>query len=288
MLLLQKRYAAANPHALQLVPDRHSGDLGLEAFSHDGSVYQCYAAQEPISIPECYAKQRDKLTADLAKLRAKSTDLAGLLGAVVIKRYVFMVHRHDARQLITHANVKAAEVVGWGLPFIAADFYIVIETLDNYAVEQKELHAVPAPIVEATPVDDEFASIWAESNMSLMDTAAAKLEKIIPSDNTRAAVLSSLLNQYLEGDNALEKLKATSPDSYQAVLRSRSSKEGMLVLEHPPTEQDSHANLKIIADELSVELRGTANLDKATADKFAWAAVTDWLMRCPLDFGGAE
>ena len=47
--LLQKRYSAKNTHALQLVPARHQGDLGLEAFSHDGFGYQCYAAEEPLS-----------------------------------------------------------------------------------------------------------------------------------------------------------------------------------------------------------------------------------------------
>jgi len=287
-MLLQKRYSVVNPHALQLVPDAHSGDLGLEAFSHDGHAYQCYAAQEPLSTKDRFKKQRDKLTRDLNKLKNKSSDVQALLGQVVIEKYVFLVHRHDSKNLITHANTKAKEVASWGLPFISQDFYIVVETLDNYAVEQQSLHVVPVPLIEASPVEEESAAAWAEENASLMDTASAKLERIISSVPTRELVLSSLLTQYLEGDNSLEKLKATSPDAYQAVLRSRSHKESLLILEHPPTESNVHTDLSKIADELAANLATDANLDRSIAEKLAWAAVADWLMRCPLDFGVTE
>lgn len=286
MMLLQKRYAAVSPHALQIVPDAHQGDLGLEAYSHDGHAYQCYAAQEPLSIKDCYEKQRDKLTRDLNKLKNKSSEVRALLGAVSIKKYVFMVHRHDSKSLIAHANEKALEVAGWGLPFISEPFSIVVETLDSYAVEQHAIHAVPAPLIESIPVEEGEATAWAVENATLLDTAVVKLDRIISRPSVRDTVLSALLTQYLEGDNSLERLKSKSPDAYRAVLRSRMHKENMLVLEHPPSISDSHATLKQIADELAEDLRTVANLDKEMAEKFAWAAAADWLMRCPLDFGG--
>jgi hypothetical protein len=144
MLLLQKRYTAHNPHALQLVPDRTHGDLGLEAFSHDGSAYQCYAAEEPTGA--CYEKQRDKLTRDLGKLQSNSAQLKVMLGTVKFRTYVFMVHRSDDRLLIDHASTKTAEVLGWALDFIDPSFSIVVETLDSHIAEQKLIHALPAQL----------------------------------------------------------------------------------------------------------------------------------------------
>jgi len=285
MMLLQKRYSVVSPHNLQIVPDAHQGDLGLEAFTHDGHAYQCYAAQEPLSVKDCYEKQRNKLTRDLNKLKKKSVDITALLGNVTLEKYVFMVHRHDSKSLITHANEKAAEVVSWGLPFISNGFSIVIETLDSYAAEQHTIHAVPSPLIEAVPLVDGERDAWTAENATLLDTAIKKLDRITSSAGTRDSVVDALLTQYLEGDNSLERLKSTSPDAYQAVLRSKSHKETLLVLEHPPSAIDTQATLSKIADELAEDLREVANLDKAMAQKLAWAAAADWLMRCPLDFG---
>ena len=68
---LQLIQMAFGSDKVQPVPARHKGDLGIEAFTHDGHALQCYAVQEPVSTKERYEKQRDKLTTDLGKLRAE-------------------------------------------------------------------------------------------------------------------------------------------------------------------------------------------------------------------------
>ncbi|CAH0178245.1 hypothetical protein [Plantibacter cousiniae (nom. nud.)] len=286
MLLLQQRYSIKEPHSLQLVPDTHQGDLGLEAFSHSGHAYQCYAAKEPLSVAACFEKQRDKLTRDLAKLKAKSVELHAMLGVVQIRRYIFLVHRHDSRHLITHAQIKAAEVLSWELPFIDPTFAIVVETLKDYALEQEAVHAIPAPLVQIVPVAEEIKESWSAKNDALVKTAESKLGAIIAGKVSREKTLSVLLGQYLDGENALENLRVSSPDAYRIAVQTRSIKEGLLVLEHPPSNDAVQANLVTVAHELRDDLeRANALLDRATAEKLAWAAVCDWLMRCPLDFG---
>lgn len=287
--LLQRRYATTNPHALQLVPDRHNGDLGLEAFSHDGHAYQCYAAQEPLTTKQCYEKQRDKLTTDLGKLQARSSDVGALLGNVVIRRYVYLVHRHDSRQLITHAQSKSSDVVGWRLPFISDEFCVVIETDDDYRNEREDILAVPQALVDpVTPTPNDIAE-WIGGNASLRDTAVEKLSRIEPSANTIEVVVSALLNQYLQGENALEQLKQSVPEGFASVLKTKSHKEDLLVLQHPPTTANSTTRLSTIATELVDELRlAYPLLDKQLAETLAWSTVAEWLMRCPLDFGDSD
>lgn len=285
ILLLQKRYSMLNAHSLQLVPDRHQGDLGIEAFAHDGIAYQCYAAEEPLSVNERYEKQRDKLTTDLGKLRSNKQQFEEMLRAVSIHRYVFIVHQHDSRKLISHAASKAVEVRSWDLPYIADAFSIVIETADDYAVERAAIHAVPSPLVQAIDLDSGSKEDWSAQNPDLRSTALEKLSKITGSEATRERVLDSLINQYLQGENALERLRAVVPDVHREILYAKAQREDLLVLEYPSGGDATQATLAEIAKDFSVLLRADYPvLSEQVSSTLAWSAVADWLMRCPLDF----
>lgn len=289
ILLLQMRYAANSPHSLQLVPDRHQGDLGLEAFSLDGAAYQCYAAQEPLSVDDCFARQRDKLTTDLGKLKSNATTIAAMLGGVLLNRYVFLVHRHDSRFLITHATKKATEVVQWGLPYIDPAFRIVIETDDAYAFERRTIHAIPTPLVEVPDIEPPQQQAWVASNLGLQAKAVEKLEKVHKSATTVENVVESLTLQYLKGENALERLRAVVPDAHRSIIAATSQREQLLALEYPPGVNDNPGKMAEIARNFSQSLLSEFPiLNSATADLLAWSAVADWLMRCPLDFEDAS
>lgn len=289
VLLLQKRYAAHNSHSLQLVPDRHQGDLGLEAFSHDGFVYQCYAAEEPLTVAGCYEKQRDKLTTDLKKLRDREKEVASLLGSIVVHRYVFMVHRHDSRMLISHAHSKAADVRSWDLSFVDKDFSIVVETDDDYASEREAVHALPKEIIESTKPTEADQAAWGTDNVDLHGTVLKKLDRVTKSNSTRDQVMAALISQYLQGENALERLKHVVPETHRGLLAAKAHREELLVLEHPPETNGSHGALAVIARELADSLQSDfPTLTKKLAETLAWSAVADWLMRCPLDFEEAN
>lgn len=286
MALLSRRYAKVNPHAFQTVPDKDQGDLGMEAFSHDGAVYQCYAAEEPLSVAQLYEKQRDKMSTDLSKLLNKKDEVQKLLSRSKIKKYVFIVPRFDSKRLVLHANTKANDVLSWKLPFIHSDFRIVIETLDNYQTESLEINQLPLPLVPLEPLGPEESRVWSDGNKSLLETATSKIAAVADSAATVELIVEALLKQYLEGENALQRLREVAPESYQNVLSARSNKESLLVLEHPPSTLASPVSLSAITDELAANFsRDNPNFNGALADKLAWAAVSDWLMRCPLDFG---
>lgn len=287
LLLLGRRWSVLAPHSLQRVPDRHQGDLGLEAFSLHGHGYQCYAAEEPLTTQACYEKQRDKLTSDLRKLRDRQAEVGALLGTVALHRYVFLVPRHDSRRLIEFANEKAQEVKSWGLPFIADDFTIVIETAADYAAEQAHLHNIPKPLIVPVPTEPEEAKAWADEHDDLRQEAQGKLQKIIPSDATVDAVLESLIGQYLAGENALERMRIASPDGYAALLAKKAHQERLLVLKYPTSSgTPNQGSLTEISDDVANELRDVNPLvDGSLAQTLAWSSIADWLMRCPLDFG---
>jgi len=281
-MLLHKRYA---DHSLQEVPDRHRGDLGIEAFSHDGCAFQCYAALEPLSTQDLYEAQRDKLTGDLNKLQKNKVELKKILGDLKIERYVFMVHRLDSRFLLEHTVNKVADVVAWGLDFIHPDFKIVVVTDDHYPVERASIVAVPVPLVISEPVTEERVTSWAGDNPSLLDDAARKFGKLGLTGDGLSSALDSLTYQYLDGENALLRLRERYPDHWTAAQVCRSRREMRLPLEFPASSNTSMHVVTEVADALRDEIaRDAPSISGAIADTIAWATVADWIMRCPLDF----
>lgn len=59
--LLLKRHYGTN---YQGVSDEDGGEYGIEGFSLDSCVYQCYAAKEPVTTEELYKNQSNKITRD--------------------------------------------------------------------------------------------------------------------------------------------------------------------------------------------------------------------------------
>ncbi|WP_142401144.1 hypothetical protein [Mycobacterium marinum] len=282
--LLRVRYAN---HQLQEVPDRDRGDLGLEAFTHDGVAFQCYAAEEPLDVKELYEKQRDKLTKDLNKLNRpdKRADLIALFNDVRIHTYVLMVPRHASKELVKHAQAKAQEVRGWKLPFIADNFNITIETDENYECERDQIWSIPPQLIDDRPIEGSEIEKWREQNEPLLVDAERKLGALGLAGKGLSVVQHTLLTQYLQGENMLTSLRRSFPDGWQAVARVKSTKEDLLALEYPPGEAESLADVKAIAEELATEIcRAAPTVDQLSARVLAWSAVADWIFRCPLDF----
>jgi hypothetical protein len=261
--LLRMRYAN---HNLVEVPDRHNGDLGLEAFTHDGVAFQCYAAKEPLSTNSLYEHQRDKLTTDLGKLQKNKLKLSRLLNGVEVHRYVFLVHRHDSKELVIHAQTKASEVRAWGLPFIRDDFAITVETDDHYAQERNRMTSIPSQLVEATPADEQVLTEWGDENADMLEDARRKLVNI----GIRGAGLDNYLVQlsgmFLRGENGL-------------------AKESMLSLEYPPGSTNNGTDVTRIVKDVAAEIvRDSGGVPPNLANTLAWSMVADWILRCPLDF----
>jgi hypothetical protein len=283
MALLRLHHGA---HELHEVPDRHGGDLGLEAYASNGCAYQCYAALEPLSTSELYESQRNKLTIDLTKLKNKEADVARLLGSVVIRRYMFMIHRHDSHKLVQHANTKAAEVKTWGLAFVADDFEIVVITDDAFPRERASILGLREVLIDVTIGSAGDLETWTSENQGLVATANRKLAVLSLLPQTREKYLEQLLQQYLDGENALSRIRDKYPDQWQAAIRCKCSKENRLVLEHGELlDSPSAGQLTKLVRELTDDLRSAVPpMDIELAKSLAWASLADWLMRCPLDF----
>lgn len=286
-LLLARRHYGADQ--VQDVPARHGGDLGIEAFTFSGRAFQCYAPVEPLSTAERYEKQRDKLSTDLRKLNTKQKELKELLGDVKIGNYIFLVPIFDSAQLVKHASTKAEEVRGLCLPFLASDFKITVATDSMYAQERSEILARAATLVDMDMASDHAVGSWIAGNTQLTATILAKLGKLSLAEQAQKSYMEQLVNQFLDTENALDRLREKYPDQWEAATSARVRKERKLVLEYPPESVQTRADIASVVKSLKEDFtKQVPALDEPFIDTMSWGSIADWLMRCPLDFESNE
>jgi len=76
------------------------GDFGIEGFTKQGKVFQCYCPDEQYSTNELYIKHRDKITKDLKKLQRYEKQLKKYLGNVKIKIWYFVTPLYGKNKII--------------------------------------------------------------------------------------------------------------------------------------------------------------------------------------------
>ena len=290
ILLLKRRYGATG---FQEIPDRDCGDYGLEGFARDGSVYQCYAAEEPISTGDLYAKQRNKITKDLNKFKDNKDGLIKIFGPTKISRWVLVVPRWESKDLLKHAEKKAEEIRNANLPHVADDFFIHIVTEEYFAVERQSLLDVGLAKIQVDPDELKTATgeDWSEENDDLVKELDRKIEILNPrlDKNSLVRLRGNFIRHYIEGQNVLEKLHSEYSDLYVAVKRLKSNRKKFLetssqIPTGTPADTFNRA-LSKFKNELTDEVKGLSN---NTIETLSYEAVSDWLLRCPLDFPAKE
>jgi len=286
LTLLRLRYRV--PGEFEHVPASDQGDLGIEGFSHDGCVYQCYAPQGPLTISARYERQRDKLTEDLGKLENHQAELLAIMGGTSIHVYVFMTPIHDSRRLNSHAKMKAAEIRSKGMPHCALDFDVVIHTEADYLAECAELISLGLTKRHLTPVSLPARAVqqYVGLNPSLIATIDGKLARLRGiSDDEKTSLRTALLTRKLSADNKLDEIRGLDAMAWERLQELRATKEKSLEIECLLSQVEP----QVLLNETSASYRGTLKegltfLTDSDALDIAWGTTTDWLAECPLDF----
>jgi len=283
--LLQDRHGSIN---LQKVPAKHSGDGGLDYYcTSEAVVYQCYAVQEPIDVPARAAKQKTKITTDIGKLCKAGGVAANLFKLKPISRWILAVPKHDSREVNGHAATKAEQVRNMGLAHIAPDFDILIHDRDDFDEESwKRRAGLRARLrLAIAPATDQDVADIETSSVDLVDNLRRKLAK-----RTRAASdleddVDVALRSFIEYQNALDFLRANAPEAHEEIVALTSQRLKRLKLVGAKASENAANILELELDSLTASFKErVANLDPDAAQELAFGVVSEWLMRCPLDF----
>jgi hypothetical protein len=282
--LLLRRYGAD----LVAIPDRQGGDLGLEAFSRDGCAFQCYAAEEPLSVEHLTDKQRDKITRDLNKFVTNETDLLQIFGPTRIKHWILMVPRYESRRLLEHNERKASEIRAKKLSHVEMEFYVSVQDEKLLAVELQELvkagsARVHLPTYHPTPQE---VQAWAATSVGFAQNIERKVAKLptLRTPEIRNSYRDEMIKRFIAGENLVRHLQETFPILHEKVVEVKRGRESLLEVERGIHGGPAHAiisdNIRIYRERLADTVKG---FTESSLDELAWEAVADWLARCPLD-----
>lgn len=270
------------------------GDYGIEGYTADtGWAFQCYCPEKHYERTELYEKQRDKITGDLGKLKDYQSELQARLGNTKIARWVFVTPEVDRNALLAHAKKKEAEVRGWNLPILTADFTVLLHDGDHYLVEINEVRTAAG---EALVFDDAVPALAAltgqqeQYEQNVHRKSGCRLaDKAQKTDFTaRVQQLSQrTIEQFLEADGYFRRIASASPMTHVRLVR--------LINEYEQHVIETSATWSGTAEELTTQVReGLAKLvsaelgpefDMANALKVARYMTARWLAVCELDYG---
>ena len=281
--LLSLRYGVA----YQPVPDRDRGDFGIEGFTSGGEVFQCYAAQDPLSPRDLYEKQRDKMTADLNKLERNINAIRQLTSPATIKCWVLLVPRCDTKDIIMHGSVKGDEFRAKALPGVDVDFFVRILTDDDFAPEKQQLTDAAATLLPAPPADatEEEARAWETDEPEATGTLRRKIANLphVPSSD-RESLRMELVKRHLHAADTEDQLRRTQPQMWERLDVEKKQREQTLAVEHLAGTSDEQRTITREVQEMRSLLESAfPSLGGGWANGLAWGIVADWLIRCPLD-----
>jgi hypothetical protein len=282
--LLQVRHGALNVHR---IPSAHKGDLGIDFYCTAESVaYQCYAVEEPVDIVTRSDRQKKKITTDLGKLLKNAKEVSKLFLGKPIKHWALIVPLHDSKEMNFHCSKKTSDFRTAGHPHLTPEFEVLIQ--DQTAFPAHAVAAAVGGLAKVTlsvsgPTEEEVGQ-WTAGSKDLLTNAQVKLSRRAKSEELNELVDASI-RWFLEGTALLDALRLGAPDLHDSVLSAIAGRARRLKLAGPQGGPDPGSILATEMDSLVAAVRTAApNLSNDNAEQIALGTVTEWIMRCPLDF----
>lgn len=282
--LLQSRHGALNVHK---IPAAHKGDFGIDYYcTLEAVAYQCYAVVEPIDISTRADRQKKKITADTGKFVKNETDIEKLFLGKQVKHWRLLVPLHDSKEVNLHCANKTLQIRKLSCPYLDKEFDVGIDDQKSFSP-----NAIAAGMTAIAQVDLELSaptpeelSEWQASSTDLLENARRKLLKRTGIKGLEEAV-EEATKCLLNGNSALDALRSNAPDLHEKVIGAVATRARRLSLAGAQGGPTPGSILNTEIDHLNATIKAAApNLSDDLVEQIALGSVSDWIMRCPLDF----
>jgi len=282
--LVQLRHGPTN---VQSVPDAVQGDCGVEYFTIDGCLYQSYAPENASDKGKAASAMKRKASRDLQKLIQYEDKISKILGPIKAKRWVLLCPFLDDKDVIRFIQDKVVELNLAKLSFIDASFHALSHSQTDFPSELETLkkESLGIPLASGTPSHEEI-----KTHSNLIDSRLHdKLKKAFPTDSfeQREKRKQSHVSAFLKRQNTLAQLNDNFPNLWeiaQATIDTEEQRLEMIGSSGAPRTQ-----LSVSLDRINGELQSDLpSLGNSTVKTISQGTLSDWLIRCPLDFLDAD
>ncbi len=282
--LLQGRHGILNLHK---VPAAHVGDLGIDYYCvGDLVIYQCYAAQEPVDIATRADRQKNKITTDLKKLIDGAAEVAKLLLGKPLKKWVLLVPLHNSKDVNLHCAKKTTDLRGMSLPLLDPEFEVCIHDQGHFpgkALQDAMASLANLSLSVDMPSQEELAS-WEAGSPDLLANATVKLGKRVETEKVATAVGEGV-EAFLRGNALIDALRSNAPDLHEKVAAAIQYRARLLNFAGPQGGPMPGNILHTELENLTAAIKESVpSLSQGNAQEIALGTISEWIMRCPLDF----
>jgi stalled ribosome rescue protein Dom34 len=195
------------------VPDEDGGDLGLEFFTVDGTLFQCYYPDSGVEMKVYKQRVQKKINDDLKKLKINEDAISKLLDEIKINQWVILIPENKSKELIAYCNKKRKETLLQNISYIdQSSFSVKIETADSYPAAK--LYAlgtynstINIPIFDVTAT---YKENWKDCNSEFMKNIVRKSNNLM---GIKASGFEErVVEKYIQTEKLLEQLRVDHPD----------------------------------------------------------------------------
>lgn len=282
------------------IPAVFSGDAGIEGFTRNGIVNQCYCPEREYPDDELHIHLRDKMTEDISKLvSSKYARKLKELGVPTIKEWHFVIPYYKDSRILQHAESKRQEVLTLkatqpeDYKYIDDNFIIVIKQAEDFAVEITRIIRTTLSDVKLNFAIHHTASPdWSKCGSEKVQNINRKVKAVMGNvkgddeDDFKIAV-NTYIEAYISGIDILRNLRISYPEVYEEIFMLEQSYKKQVSLK-TRMNIDSTINSKLFNEILD-------DFEKKLLDQFRYLTyasiielkldlVSGWLADCAMEF----
>ena len=226
-----------------------------------------------------------KATTDLGKLFKYKDEVASILNNTKVTRWFLLCPFLDNKSVVAHVRRKGSETLSQGMVFLDPSFQALVHSQEDFVDEiealRRQMVGPPITVADTDPgVVDKHAASPASKVL------LAKLARAFPdlSPYELDAKKNQYINRLVRHENTMTALKDHYPTLWEQTYETVSAEENRLILlgasGHAPRQQLVES-LNRIDESLKQDL---PSLKHSMRQDLSQGVLSDWLMRCPLDF----
>lgn len=282
------------------VPAAQGGDGGIEGFTQNGVVNQCYCPEKIYSDDDLFEHLRDKMTTDIGKLvKTKYAKRLRDLGVPEIREWHFVIPEIRDARIIKHAESKRREVLALkeASPqdyfHIHDDFKILIKCAADFSVEI--VRAIRFPQTDYLlnlEIQHNSTPDWSQCDSEKSNNIRRKFMAIKNTDDDSDDDVNFLVKLYIEfyinGLDIMSRFRLDVPGTHSALVKlEQACKRDFAV--RTRINNDCSVNSVLFNDilekfEEKLTTEFSSILDSALIGELKQDLVASWLADCSMEF----
>lgn len=281
------------------IPAVHGGDAGIEGFTRNGIVNQCYCPEREYSDEELYNHLRDKMTKDIGKLlKDDYKDKLQKLGVPIIHEWHFVIPEYRDLRIIQHAEAKRREVLEakksnpTQYNYLAENFDIVIKTAEDFKFEiTKTIRESLTDAKLNLAVRNVKALNWEKCESEKVDNIKRKVKAVMndidENDEYYKLIVDTYVESYIKGMEIMRMLRMSYASIYEDVYGLEQAYKKQVALK-TGMNTDKSMNSKIfneILDDFEKKLSESCGyFNPASIIELKIDIISMWLADCSMQF----